>query len=92
MTFPTLCLTPEHWIGSWVQSTVGCLVVFSFSVAQVLEGLRKQFINNFVYPNWACVDGFNNNNFVLVRLSRFMKGKDVLPTTQFAIWEGSRHL
>ena len=24
MTFPTLCLTPERWIGSRVQSTVGC--------------------------------------------------------------------
>ena len=34
------------------QSVVGCFseFVFSFSVAQVLVGLRKQFINNFVFP------------------------------------------
>ena len=33
MTFPTLCLTPERWMGSRVQSTVGCslsCVIFSF--------------------------------------------------------------
>ena len=24
-------------------------------------GLRKQFINNFVFPTWACAAGFNNN-------------------------------
>ena len=40
LTFPTLCLTPKRWIGSRVQ----------FSAAQVLVGLRKQFINNFVFP------------------------------------------
>ena len=25
-------------------------------------GLRKQFTNKFVFPNWACAAGFNNNN------------------------------
>ena len=25
MTFPALCLIPERWMGSRVQSTVGCL-------------------------------------------------------------------
>ena len=52
-------------MGSRVQSTVGCfpeLYFLQFSVAQVLVGLRKQFINNFVFPTWACVGGFNNNN------------------------------
>ena len=34
--------------------------VFQFYVAQVLAGLRKQFINNFVFPTRAC-SGFNNN-------------------------------
>ena len=24
--------------------------------------LRKQFINNFVFPTWACTAGFHNNN------------------------------
>ena len=37
-------------------------LLFSFSVAQVLVGLRKQFINNFVFPTWAGPAGFNNNN------------------------------
>ena len=36
--------------------------VFQFSLAQVLVGLRKQFINNFVFPTSACAAGFNNNN------------------------------
>ena len=45
------------------QSLVASLsCVFKFSVAQVLVGLRKQFINNFVLPTWACSASFNNNN------------------------------
>ena len=35
---------------------------FSFSVAQVLVGTRKQFLNNFDFPTCACAAGFNNNN------------------------------
>ena len=53
MTFPILCLIPERWMGSRVQSTVGCfpqLCFVQFSVAEVLVGLRKQFMNNFVFP------------------------------------------
>ena len=52
-------------MGSTVQSTVGCfseLRFLKFSVAQLLVGLRKQFINNFVFPTWALAAGFNNNN------------------------------
>ena len=40
-------------MGSRAQSTVGCsseLCFFQFSVAHVLVGLRKQFIQNFVFP------------------------------------------
>ena len=62
MIFRTLCLTPARWMGSRMQSTVGCfseLCFLQFSVAQVLVGLRKQFINNFVLPTWACPAGFN---------------------------------
>ena len=46
------------------QSIVGCFpeFAFQFSVAQVLVGLRKQFINNFVFAPWVCTAGFNNNN------------------------------
>ena len=50
---------------SWVQSTVGYfhdLSFLQFSVTQVLVGLRKQFINNFVFHTWACAAGLNNNN------------------------------
>ena len=51
-------------MGLREQSTVGCFpeLVFQFSVAQVLVGLQKQFINNFVLPTWTCAAGFNNNN------------------------------
>ena len=52
-------------MGSRMQSTVGCfpeLCFLQFSAAQVLVGSRKQFINNFVFQNWACTAGFNNNN------------------------------
>ena len=50
--------------GSRVQSTVGCfpeLCLLQFSVAQVLVGLRKQYINNFIFPTKACAAGYNNN-------------------------------
>ena len=44
----------NRWLFPWV-------VFSSVSVAQVLVGLRKQFINNFVFPTWACATDFNNN-------------------------------
>ena len=52
-------------MGSRVQSTVGCfpeLCFLQFFVVQVLVGLRKKFINNFVLPTCAGAAGFNNNN------------------------------
>ena len=52
-------------MGSRVQSTVGCfpeLCFLQFSVALVLVGLQKQFINNFVFPNGPVLLVFNNNN------------------------------
>ena len=52
-------------MGSRVQSSVGCLPQLCFlpvSVVQVNVGLRKQFINNYVFPTRACSVGFNNNN------------------------------
>ena len=48
-----------------VQSIVSCfpeLCFLQLSVAQVVVGLRKQFINNFIFPTWARAAGFNNNN------------------------------
>ena len=71
MTFPTLCndlLTPESWISSRVQSTVGCfpeLCFLQFSVAQVLVGQRKQFIGKNVFPTSDYADCLNNNNSTL---------------------------
>ena len=43
-----------------VQSIVGCFpeFVLQFSAVQVLVGLRKQFVNNFVFTTWACAAGF----------------------------------
>ena len=59
ITFPTLCLTQERWMGISLQSTVGCfpeLCFLQFSVLysfiQVLVGLRNQFKNNFVFSTW----------------------------------------
>ena len=50
-------------MGSRVHSTVGFFPeLFCNFVAQVLVGLLKQYINNFVSPTWACAAGFNNNN------------------------------
>ena len=51
-------------MGLREQSIRGCVpeFVFKFSVTQVLVGLRKQFINNFVFATLACAAGFNNNN------------------------------
>ena len=48
-------------VNRWL---VGCFLelVFLFSKVQVLVGLYKQFINNFVFLTWACAAGFNNNN------------------------------
>ena len=39
-------------MGLWEQSIVGCIpeFVFLFSVVKELVGLRKHFINNFVFP------------------------------------------
>ena len=46
------------------QSIVGCFpeFVLQFFLAQMLVVLRKQFINNIVFPTWASAAGFNNNN------------------------------
>ena len=52
-------------MGSRVQSTTDCFPDFCFllfSMVQVLEGLGKQFINNFVFSICSCAAGFNNNN------------------------------
>ena len=54
MTFPMLCLTPECWMGSMVQSTIGCfpkLCFLLFSVVQVLVGLWKQFYKQLCFSH-----------------------------------------
>ena len=65
MTFIRLCLTLELLMGLYVQSTVGCfsdLYFFLVFVSQVLVGLRKQFMNNFVFTTWPCGAVFNNDD------------------------------
>ena len=51
------------------QSTVGCSpeLCFQFSVAQVLVGLRKQFVNNLVSPTFAYAANNNNNTKTIVK-------------------------
>ena len=43
MTFPTLCLTPERWMGSRVQPTVGCFseLCFLFPWRECLWGCEN---------------------------------------------------
>ena len=51
--FRVWSLIRELWMGSTMLSTTGCfpeLCFLQFSVTQVLVGLRKQLINNFVFP------------------------------------------
>ena len=48
-------------MGSGEQSIVGCFSEFLFSFLWY-RCLCKQFMNNFVFPTWACAAGFNNNN------------------------------
>ena len=50
-------------MGLREQSIVRCFPdFFLFSMVQVLVGLPKQFMNNFVFPTLVCAAGFNNNN------------------------------
>ena len=44
------------------KSLVASLSLFQFSVAQVLMGLRKQLIKNFISSSLAWAAGFKNNN------------------------------
>ena len=60
-----------RWVQGSRQSLVASLnCFFQSSVVQVLVGLWKQFINNFVFPTWACAACFNiNNNYYYVAYS-----------------------
>ena len=84
MTFPTMCLIPECWMGSRVQSTVGCfpeMCFLQFSVAEVLVVLRKQYIINFVFLTWACAAGFNNIILLLITPSEHLSSKPATSTS-----------
>ena len=51
---PYTVFTPEGWMGLRVQSAVARFIelcLLQFFVALVLVGLRKQFVNNFVFPH-----------------------------------------
>ena len=59
MTFPTLCLTSERWMGSNWYIQHGCfpeLCFLQFSVVQVRVGLRKQFIINIIFLLCLCCE------------------------------------
>ena len=48
--------------GHWFLPSV---VFFHLFVAQVYVGLRKQFMNNFLFPTWGCAADFNNNKILI---------------------------
>ena len=53
MTFPTLCLTPERWMGSGMQEAVGYFPELCFlqvSEAQLLVGLRTAIYKQLCFP------------------------------------------
>ena len=59
MTFPSLCLTPEHWMGSRVQTKdLFSLVVGGAGACGVTKAIYKELC----FPTWASAAGFNNNN------------------------------
>ena len=64
MTYPTLYFDTGTLDGFKGAVNLCCYpeFVFPFSVVQVLLGLCKQFITNFVFPTWACAAGFDDNN------------------------------
>ena len=65
----TFDITMSTYISGSSQSLVASLSsVFQLSVAQVLVGLRKQFVNNFVCLTPASSAGFNNNNCLVRHL------------------------
>ena len=56
-------------VNRWLLPRVG---FFQFSVAQAPVGLRKKFMNTFVFLTWACAVGFNNyyNNYISQRYTQ----------------------
>ena len=74
MNFPTLCLIPERWMGSWVQSSVGCfleLYFFSLCFLGIVScWVAKAIYKQLSFLTWACAAGFyniNNNNNCQIR-------------------------
>ena len=67
----------NRWLLPWV-----CYSVFRGACA---VGLRKQFINNLVFPNWACA--FNNNWRGYRRLGLF-RSTSVQPLTRLINHQG----
>ena len=58
---PTLCLTPERWMGSRAQSTVGSFPELCFLFRGTgASGVAKEIYKQLCLPTWA--SGFNNNN------------------------------
>ena len=71
MTFSTQCLAPERWMGLREQSTVDCFHTCFFQFHRHKPphrhvGLRKKFINHFVFPTSACAADFIYNNNISI--------------------------
>ena len=47
-------------VNRWLLPLV--VFFFNFPWRRYNCGLEKHFLNNFVFPVWACAAGFNNNN------------------------------
>ena len=66
MTFPTLCLATERWIGLREQSTIGCFPIaelcFLVFCGTGTCGVAKEIYKHLVLPTCPCAAGFNNNN------------------------------
>ena len=72
LTFPTLCLIPEPWMGSWVQSTTGCfpeLFFLQFFMAQVLVGWRTKIYEQLCFLTCTYAAGFYNNSNIKIMIS-----------------------
>ena len=56
-SFPTLCLTPERWIGLRVQSTVSSFPELCFSVFRGVSacGVEEAIFKNVVFPTCSWI-------------------------------------
>ena len=79
--------TLDGFLGSSQSLVASLSLFFSFSVVQVLVGLRKQFMSNFVFITYACAaDCYNNYN-----IRQFVKHYQALNQNKICSFLGQRH-